>query len=49
MDSKAYIWDMDGAKNAGIKGVLYLPEGSYTEPNGSEDYIVKDLLDICEM
>ena len=35
--------DMDCAKNAGVRGVLYLPEGSYCKPNGSETYIVQDL------
>lgn len=38
--------DMDCAKNAGVKGILYLEEGSYTEPNGSETYIVRNLADI---
>ena len=38
--------DMDCAKNAGIQGILYLPEGSYCVPNGSETHIVRDLADI---
>ena len=38
--------DMDCAKNAGIKGILFLPEGSFCEPNGSEDHIVHDLMEI---
>ena len=35
--------DMECAANAGIGGILYQPEGSYTEPVGTEKYIVKDL------
>ena len=43
--------DMECAANAGIGGILYLPEGSYTEPIGTETYIVGDLSeirDICD-
>lgn len=38
--------DMDCAKNAGVKGILYFPEGSYCAPNGKETYIIKNLLEI---
>ena len=38
--------DMDCAKNANIKGILFLPKDSYCTANGSEDYIVSDLLEI---
>ena len=38
--------DMDCAKNAGVNGILYLPENSYCKPNGSETFIVKELSDI---
>ena len=41
--------DMDCAKNAGIRGILYLPAGSCCSPNGSEDCTVSDLLDIDEL
>ena len=38
--------DMDCAKNAGISGILYKPEDSLCEPNGSEKHIVSDLIQI---
>ena len=38
--------DMECAANAGIGGILYLPDGSVTEPVGTENYIVKDLAEI---
>ncbi|MBP5414837.1 MAG: HAD-IA family hydrolase [Lachnospiraceae bacterium] len=38
--------DMDCAKNAGVNGILYLPENSYCKPNGSETYIISNLMDI---
>jgi len=41
--------DMDCAKNAGIRGILYKPENSFCVPNGSEARIVSDLLEIAEM
>lgn len=40
------IIDMDCAKDAGIKGILYKPAGSYCDENGSEDFIIDDLLQI---
>ncbi len=40
--------DMDCAKNAGVKGILFIPDGSFCKPNGSEDYTVKDLIEIAE-
>lgn len=41
--------DMDCAKNAGIPGVLYLPQGAVDVSGGSEQYIVKDLLAILQV
>lgn len=38
--------DMDCAKNAGVNGILYLPDNSYCKPNGSETFIVKKLFEI---
>ena len=38
--------DMDCAKNAGVNGILYLPENSYCKPNGSETYMISNLMDI---
>lgn len=38
--------DMGCARNAGIDGILFLPEGSIDVSGGSETYIVKDLMDI---
>lgn len=38
--------DMDCAKNAGVNGILYLPGNSYCKPNGSETYIISNLMDI---
>ena len=35
--------DMECAANAGIKGILYLPEGGFCIPSGKETFIVKDL------
>ena len=40
--------DMDCAKNAGIRGILFLPEGSPCVPNGSESIIVHELMEIGE-
>ena len=41
--------DIDCAVNAGIGSILYLPQGSVTEPTGGETYIVTDLLEIKEI
>ena len=41
--------DMECAKNAGIPGILYLPEKSKAVPAGAQTYIVKDLLDIVSI
>ena len=41
--------DMDCAKDAGVKGILYKPAGSYCDENGSEDYIVNDLMEIIDI
>lgn len=38
--------DMDCARNAGVQGVLFLPEGSYCAPNGSESRCIHDLKDL---
>ena len=38
--------DMDCARNAGIQGILFLPENGRGTPTGAQDYIVEDLLDI---
>ena len=40
--------DMNCARNAQIKGILYLPEGTWCRPDGSESMIVHDLLDLAE-
>ena len=39
--------DIECAVNAGIKSILYLPEGSITVPTQKETYIVKDLMQIA--
>lgn len=41
--------DMECAKNAGIFGILYLPDGAIDVSGGSENYLVHDLLDILEI
>ena len=41
--------DMECAKSANIKGIMYLPEGAYGLKTGKEDHIIKDLLDIKEI
>ena len=41
--------DMESAKNAGIAGVLYLPEGSRGAPSGAESYVVHDLMDVLNL
>lgn len=38
--------DMACAENAGITGILYLPEGSIDVSGGGETYIVRDLMDV---
>ncbi|MBR3136421.1 MAG: HAD-IA family hydrolase [Clostridia bacterium] len=38
--------DMDCARNAGIRGILFLPEGNYCVPNGAESRIIRDLRDL---
>jgi len=40
--------DMDCARNAGIPGILFMPEGSF-DVSGSETYRVKNLLEILEI
>ena len=40
--------DIECAKNANIKSILYLPKGGYTIPSGDETYIVNDLLEIID-
>lgn len=41
--------DMECAANAGIRGILYLPQGSPAGVTGREDHVVKDLLEIGEI
>lgn len=38
--------DIGCARNAGIHSILYLPEGSSSQPTGHEDAVVRDLLEI---
>jgi len=38
--------DMECAKNAGIPGILFLPQGSIDVSGGAESYIVHELLEI---
>lgn len=38
--------DMECARNAGVRGVLYLPPQSVGQPTGAENCIVRDLLEI---
>ena len=40
--------DMECAANAGISGVLYMPEGSI-DVSGAETYLIKDLLEILNI
>lgn len=41
--------DIECAKNAGIRSILYLPKKGYGMAKGKEDYIVQDLLDIINI
>lgn len=41
--------DMDCARNAGIGGILFLPPGSYCEPNGAQTHIVHHLTEIATL
>ncbi len=41
--------DMECAANAGIGGILYRPEGSFTDPTGTEKYIIKDFIEMKEI
>lgn len=41
--------DMECAKNAGVKGILYLEPNGYGEKSGFESYVVGDLLEIKEL
>ena len=41
--------DMECAKNAGVSGILFLPERSTDVSGGGERYIVKDLLEILKI
>ncbi|MCI8441806.1 MAG: HAD-IA family hydrolase [Provencibacterium sp.] len=41
--------DVECAVNAGIKSILFLPEGGYGEKTGKEDRVVFDLLDIIDL
>ena len=41
--------DMECAKNSGISGILYLPQGAIDVSGGAEDYVVTDLLEIINI
>ena len=41
--------DMDCAKNAKVNGILFLPTNSFCEANGTEKYIVHNLLEIADL
>lgn len=41
--------DMECAKNAGLRGVLYLPEGGIDTSSGVETYLVSDLVQILSI
>ncbi|MBO6261935.1 MAG: HAD-IA family hydrolase [Bacilli bacterium] len=41
--------DMECAKSAGIKGIMYLPKDGYGLKTGKEDYIIEDLLEIKDI
>lgn len=41
--------DMDCAKNAGIPGILYLPLENIDVSGGSEQYLIKDLLELLQI
>ena len=41
--------DIECAVNAGIKSILYLPDGSASEKTGKETYIIKDLMEIKDL
>ena len=41
--------DVECAKNAHIKSIMFLPDNSVAIPTGQEDYVVKDLFDIKDI
>lgn len=41
--------DMECAKNSGISGILYLPQGAIDVSGGAEDYVATDLLEIINI
>ena len=41
--------DIECAVNAGIKGILYLPEDSPAQKTGKETFIVRDLMEIKDL
>jgi len=41
--------DMECANNAGVRSIMYLPEGSIAKVTGKETYVVRDLLEIQEL
>lgn len=41
--------DIECAKNAGIRSILFLPKKGYGKATSKEDYIVQDLLDIINI
>ena len=40
--------DVDCAKDANVKAILYRPKNSYCIANGKQDMIVEDLLDLVK-
>lgn len=40
--------DMECAKNAGIPGILYMPEGSF-DVSGAESYRIQDLIEVLQI
>ena len=52
-DSTFYVGDrsidIDCARNAGVKSILFLPENSYGRKTGYEDFVVHSLLEIKDI
>jgi len=41
--------DMECAENAGVKGILFLPEGSFGERGGKESRVIEKLIETAEL
>ena len=41
--------DIDSAKNAGVHSIFFQPQDSFVKPNGREDYVVHDLIEIKDL